>query len=213
MKLAGTIQINAIALPLDQMARRYEVLRSSCGVGDQPFQRIVPADTGLPLKEIGRELMIDGTLAGPTLEETTGSGRPGSRSLICRRSLRLTMEHCALLITMHQMSSYEPPGEAVTRQLCELYAVSPKCRLRLGRITERQLSRSPYTCHYPRSRAAIVRAGPARLSRMLMLVARNSRLYLPCVRRSGTRSRPAVDFELTGRKPTAGKHPGRNSCV
>lgn len=191
---------------------------SAAAVGDQPFQRIVPADIGLPLKEIGRELMIDGTLAGPTLEETTGSSRPGSRSLICRRPLRLTMEHCALLITMHQMSSYEPPGEAVTRQLCELYAVSPKCRLRLGRITERQLSRSPYTCHYPRSRAAIVRAGPARLSRMLMLVARNSPVWCssslsPCVRRSCTRSSPAVDFELTGMKPTAGKHPGRNSCV
>lgn len=70
--------------------------------------------------------MIDAELADLALEEAADSRQPGSRSLVRRRLLRLTVDDNALLITIHQMAWDELPREALPPELSELCAVAPE---------------------------------------------------------------------------------------
>ncbi|UVK35765.1 hypothetical protein LHFGNBLO_005961 (plasmid) [Mesorhizobium sp. AR10] len=131
LRLRGELDEAALQSALDGLVVRHEVLRTSFGVEDgEPFQRIGPADVGLPLK---RDDLTAAADVGATVVDLMRHGAQAAFDLeagplIRGRLVRLAVDDHALLITMHHMVSDDWSRTILTRELSELYAAAREGR-------------------------------------------------------------------------------------
>ncbi|WP_095090410.1 condensation domain-containing protein [Mesorhizobium sophorae] len=139
MKLAGTIQLNAIDAALlsavppasDGLVARHEVLRTALGVeDDEPFQRVGLANVTLPLKrdDLSTAADVEATLAELMSHEAHAAFELEAGRLIRGRLVRLARVDHVLLITMHQMVWDDRSRKIFTRELSELYTAAREGR-------------------------------------------------------------------------------------
>ncbi|TIS39158.1 condensation domain-containing protein [Mesorhizobium sp.] len=131
LRLRGELDEAALQSALDGLVARHEVLRTTFGVQDgEPFQRIGPADVGLPLKRNDLTAAAD---AEPALSELIRHQAQETFDLqvgplIRGRLVWLDVEDHVLLITMHHMVSDDRSRKILTRELSELYAAAREGR-------------------------------------------------------------------------------------
>ncbi|MER9019520.1 condensation domain-containing protein [Mesorhizobium sp. M0898] len=127
LRLRGELDEAALQSALDGLVARHEVLRTTFGVDDgEPFQRIGPADVGLPLKRDDLTAAADAEAILAELmryEEQAGFDLEAG-PLIRARLSRLAEDDHMLLIVMHHIVSDEPSREILIRDLSELYAAA-----------------------------------------------------------------------------------------
>ncbi|MER8764309.1 condensation domain-containing protein [Mesorhizobium sp. M0968] len=126
LRLRGELDEAALQSALDGLVARHEVLRTSFGVKDgEPFQRIGPADIGLPLK---RDDLVATDVEGALAELMCFEGQAvfdlEDGPLIRARLGRLTQDIHMLLIIMHRMVSDGRSREILICELSELYSAA-----------------------------------------------------------------------------------------
>ncbi|CDM60193.1 condensation domain-containing protein [Rhizobium favelukesii] len=124
LRLRGQLDDAALQTALDGLVVRHEVLRTTIGVdGGKPFQRVGPADVGLPLKHDDVTLRVDGEAALAILisNEAQAPFDLEAGPLIRGRLVRLTVDDHVLLITMHNMVSDDHSLNILAHEFSELY--------------------------------------------------------------------------------------------
>ncbi|MFA1676786.1 condensation domain-containing protein [Rhizobium mongolense] len=127
LRLRGKLDDAALQSALDGLVARHEVLRTTIGVdGDEPFQRVGPANVGLALKQddviLGAD--VEATLAMLISNEAQTPFDIEAGPLVRGRLVRLTVDDHALLITMHNMVCDEHSLNILTHEFIELYTAA-----------------------------------------------------------------------------------------
>lgn len=131
LRLRGELDEAALQSALDGLVARHEVLRTTFGVEDgEPFQRIGPADTGLPLKrdDVTAAADVETALAELMRFEGQAVFDLEAGPLIRIRLARLAEDDHMLLIIMHRMVSDGRSRQILICELSELYAAAREGR-------------------------------------------------------------------------------------
>ncbi|MER9896441.1 condensation domain-containing protein, partial [Mesorhizobium sp. M0119] len=128
LRLCGDLNEAALQPALDGLVARHKVLRTTFGAEDgEPFQRLGPANVGVPLKRDDPTAAADveATLAELMRHEAQVTFDVEAGPLIRGRLVRMAMDDHVLLITMHYMVSDDWSRKILTRELSELFAAAP----------------------------------------------------------------------------------------
>lgn len=131
LRLRGELDEAAMQSALDGLVARHEVLRTTFGVEDgEPFQRIGPADAGLPLKRDNVTAAADVETALSELMRHEGQAAFDLEAgpLIRTRLARVAVDDHMLLITMHHMVADGHSREILICELSEFYAAAREGR-------------------------------------------------------------------------------------
>ncbi|WP_171903251.1 condensation domain-containing protein [Mesorhizobium sp. SEMIA 3007] len=131
LRLRNELDEAALQSALNGLVARHEVLRTTFGVEDgEPFQRIGPADIGLPLKrdDLTAAADVEAALAELMPFEGQAVFDLEAGPLIRTRLLRLAEDDHMLLIIMHRMVSDGRSREILIGELSELYAAAREGR-------------------------------------------------------------------------------------
>ncbi|MER8556963.1 condensation domain-containing protein [Mesorhizobium sp. M1217] len=131
LRLRGELDEAALQSALNGLVTRHEVLRTTIGVeAGEPFQRIRPADVGLPLKrdDLTAAADVEGTLAELMRHDAHAAFDLEAGPLIRGMLMRLAADYHVLLITTHHMVSDAWSRKILTRELSELYAAAREGR-------------------------------------------------------------------------------------
>lgn len=158
LRLRGKLHQPALQSALNGLVARHEILRTTFGVDQgEPFQRIAPADLGMPMNtgDVPAATEGEGKLAELMSREAQVMFDLDAGPLIRGRLWSLATSDHILQITMHNMIADEQSRTILTRELSELY--SAVCDHRVNQLAPLPVQYADYALWQRRWRKSLKR--------------------------------------------------------